>query len=282
MTFNDFYISIPEEILDLSLDVNNKILPMYIFIYSNENKKGYSDLTMNDIISFCKLKPKGGKGKTNEQFKKALLEMTDNKIILNIDNSISNCCNKSLIKTKILEFESKNILKVKFSTINNIMKVSNINNILLVNVYLYLIKNLNNDEITKSSICAKCNITETTVYKYIDLLIEMDLIKTNMFKSEKPYVYIHINKLNNEVLYVGKGRRDRYKDLNARNSTYVNFINNIGKDNIECRIIEYFNDDESAFINEFEIANKYKSMGQAKYCIELGNTYIQDGQINNI
>lgn len=84
------------------------------------------------------------------------------------------------------------------------------------------------------------------------------------------YVYIHIDKNTNEVLYVGKGTGDRFKDLTSRNDTYLKYINTLGKDNIECRIIKYFEDEAEAYNYEKEITDLFKSLGQAKYSIKSG------------
>lgn len=112
-----------------------------------------------------------------------------------------------------------------------------------------------------------------------DGLIDKKYISTSRsVKEDKPYVYIHINKLNGEVLYVGKGRNERYCDLKSRNSKYTSFISEIGEDNIECKIIDYFDNDYSAYVYEYEIVSKYRAIGQAKHCIVLGNLEIKDGQ----
>lgn len=84
------------------------------------------------------------------------------------------------------------------------------------------------------------------------------------------YVYVHIDKNTNEVLYVGKGTGNRFKDLASRNDTYLKYINILGKDNIECRIIKYFEDEAEAYNYEKEITDLFKSLGQAKYSIKSG------------
>lgn len=84
------------------------------------------------------------------------------------------------------------------------------------------------------------------------------------------YVYIHVNKNTNEVLYVGKGTGDRFKDLSSRNEAYLKYIDVLGKDNIECRIIKHFQDEAEAYNYEKEITDLFKSLGQAKYSIKSG------------
>lgn len=84
------------------------------------------------------------------------------------------------------------------------------------------------------------------------------------------YVYIHVNKNTNEVLYVGKGTGDRFKDLSSRNDAYLKYMDVLGKDNIECRIIKHFQDEAEAYNYEKEITDLFKSLGQAKYSIKSG------------
>ena len=52
------------------------------------------------------------------------------------------------------------------------------------------------------------------------------------------YVYVWIRKDINKIFYVGKGKKNRYKDLSSRNQWFLNIVNKIGMNNIEIKIIE--------------------------------------------
>lgn len=75
------------------------------------------------------------------------------------------------------------------------------------------------------------------------------------------YVYIWIRKDINAVFYVGKGTKNRYKDLSMRNKYFLNIVNKIGLDNIEIKIIENNLTEEEAFNKEKEYIQYYKDRG---------------------
>lgn len=86
-----------------------------------------------------------------------------------------------------------------------------------------------------------------------------------MIKKKKYYVYMHL--YNNQPVYIGKGsvnynnckkkggRDDRAYTFNnkVRNERYINFIKEVGKENIEVRILARFDDEQDALWLEDEL-----------------------------
>ena len=58
------------------------------------------------------------------------------------------------------------------------------------------------------------------------------------------YVYEWYNKDNQEIFYVGKGIKNRYKQIKKRNKLFKEYYNN---HNCDVRIIKYFESEEEAF-----------------------------------
>lgn len=78
---------------------------------------------------------------------------------------------------------------------------------------------------------------------------------------EKYYVYVWIRKDKNEVFYVGKGSKNRYKDMTMRNRYFLNVVNKVGMDNIEIKIIEDNMSEKQAFEKEIYYIDFYKRQG---------------------
>lgn len=77
----------------------------------------------------------------------------------------------------------------------------------------------------------------------------------------KYYVYVWIRKDTNNVFYVGKGTKNRYKDLSMRNQYFLNIVNKIGMENIEIKIIEDNLTEQEAFDKEIKLIQYYKEQG---------------------
>lgn len=75
------------------------------------------------------------------------------------------------------------------------------------------------------------------------------------------YVYVWIRKDTNNVFYVGKGTKNRYKDLSMRNRYFLNIVNKLGMDNIEIKIIENNLTEQEAFDKEKEYIKHYIDNG---------------------
>lgn len=72
------------------------------------------------------------------------------------------------------------------------------------------------------------------------------------------YVYEWFNTKTKEVFYVGKGCKDRYKDKNNRNKFFLEYIKN---NEVDVRIIKYFEEEQEAFDFEEKTIEYYKNKG---------------------
>ena len=81
------------------------------------------------------------------------------------------------------------------------------------------------------------------------------------------YVYEWYVKDTNEIFYVGKGSRNRYKQGNKKNKIFVLYFE---KFYCDSRIIKYFENEEDAFKYEYERITELKKINQAKANIDLG------------
>ena len=87
--------------------------------------------------------------------------------------------------------------------------------------------------------------------------------------EKKFYVYEWFNINTNEVFYVGKGCKKRYKDMTNRNQYFLDYV----RDNqVDSRIVKYFKNEDEAFAYEKELTLYYKSKGQCQ-CSLLDGGY---------
>ncbi len=137
---------------------------------------------------------------------------------------------------------------------------------------LKLLQSLNLIEIKKNKYGA--NYYEINYIKDISVynLCEKPPYNIQGLKEKTYYVYMHISKINNEVLYVGKGSKKRAYNLISRNEAYHKFINEIGSNNIDVMLMKSFKNEDKAYEFEKELTLKYKRKNQAKFNIKLGNT----------
>lgn len=82
--------------------------------------------------------------------------------------------------------------------------------------------------------------------------------------NKKYYVYEWFNIDTSEVFYVGKGCRDRYKSLNHRNKSFLKYYNN---NNVDVRIVKYFDNEDEAYLYEKNLTEKYRNIGQCQCCL---------------
>ena len=64
-----------------------------------------------------------------------------------------------------------------------------------------------------------------------------------------------------EVFYVGKGSKNRYKDMRMRNRYFLNVVNKVGMNNIDIKIIEDNLTENDAFKREIYYIDFYKKQG---------------------
>lgn len=75
----------------------------------------------------------------------------------------------------------------------------------------------------------------------------------------KFYVYEWFRQDTNEVIYIGKGYKNRYR-TKKKNKMFIWYIENFDCD---VRIVEYFDNEEEAFEAEAERIQYFKSKGEA-------------------
>lgn len=83
------------------------------------------------------------------------------------------------------------------------------------------------------------------------------------------YVYKWYNMDTNEVFYVGKGHRDRYKSLSHRNQYFLDYVKN---NHVSNQIVKDNLTEEEAFLEEEKLTNYYKQMGQCQCCLAKAGT----------
>lgn len=81
------------------------------------------------------------------------------------------------------------------------------------------------------------------------------------------YVYEWFIIESNEVIYVGKGSRNRYKSLKHRNKMFLEFVKRF---NCETRIIKTFENEQDAFEYEHQKIMEYKKIGQCVCNLDHG------------
>lgn len=81
------------------------------------------------------------------------------------------------------------------------------------------------------------------------------------------YVYKWFIKSTNEIFYIGKGTKNRFKQVSKRNKLFKEVYKN---NDCDVQIIEYFDKEEDAFKKEYELICYYKSIGQCKCNLDNG------------
>lgn len=81
------------------------------------------------------------------------------------------------------------------------------------------------------------------------------------------YVYEWYIKDTNEIFYVGKGCRDRYKQIKKRNKLFLEYFE---KNDCDVRIIKYFENEVDAFNYEHNRICELKNKNQCKCNIDNG------------
>ncbi|WP_342380393.1 NUMOD3 domain-containing DNA-binding protein [Bacillus thuringiensis] len=90
---------------------------------------------------------------------------------------------------------------------------------------------------------------------------------------EKYYVYTH--ELHGEIIYVGKGQRYRVKEFSKRSKRWKNVVkNNVNR--IKTQIVKYFETEQEAYSYETKLTEYYKSIGQCKANINIGQKHAEE------
>lgn len=90
---------------------------------------------------------------------------------------------------------------------------------------------------------------------------------------ENHYVYTH--ELHGEIIYVGKGQKRRVKEFSKRSKRWRNIVkNNVNL--VKAEIVKYFETEEEAYSYEAELTEHYKSIGQCKANINIGQKHAEE------
>lgn len=191
---------------------NNKIIAVLSYINSKENRRGYSEFTLEELITYCGLKPRKGKKGSNEQFKELLLELVKYDIIIDINDTVVNSSPKSIIMAKFnIEVEDK-FFKIDSRNVDKIMSVGNCDNITVLNLYSYILARLDRRDRDlpleenglyigghaeafyqdEEKIASDLNISVTTLEKAIKILKELKLIYVDNIGLVKKKDKIHM------------------------------------------------------------------------------------------
>lgn len=179
---------------------NDKVILIVNYLYTNTNRKGKSFFTLEDMIIECGYKPNMNKGRTNDIFKNILIKMQDIKMILtdiNLEDLKRNdyvCCDLNIFQKNELD-EDNNYIQLYDSERELIFSYDKekVDNLTLLKLYCYLKarmyrrKDDKNIQATggNATVCypsyAKIeediNISQASIKKYIDILVDIDLIR---------------------------------------------------------------------------------------------------------
>jgi len=259
-----------------------KIIHVMCYLYINRNLQGISLFSVNDIITYCGVVPKHGKGKSIEQFKNILLQLHNTNIIkiesLPIDRA------DTLNKCKILIDLSSNYFELEENHLDMINKYVPLNentetkeekvdNTKLLLFYCYILARMyirpknDKDRVRtggKTEVCypsydtinLDTGLSSSTINKYNQILIELDLIR-----------------IANAGQYYYKSDKKKKKDFYDSPNTYT-LYNDQWKDNLEQAIQIYKQNSNLIFT---EKRNREKSMNQLNGSINKLGSLIKKG-----
>lgn len=90
------------------------------------------------------------------------------------------------------------------------------------------------------------------------------------------YVYIHKNKQTGEVVYCGKGSKQRYCTYTSRCEEHVLMMR---RNMLEYVIVKDFSEEEEAYIYEEKLTANYKELGQCIFNISIGRRTSEETKI---
>lgn len=85
--------------------------------------------------------------------------------------------------------------------------------------------------------------------------------------ENKFYVYKWFNVETNEIFYIGKGSKNRYKQVTQRNKLFKEYLN---KNNCKSEILQYFENEIDAFEYEHNLIIELKQRGMCSCNLDHG------------
>lgn len=84
-----------------------------------------------------------------------------------------------------------------------------------------------------------------------------------LYKIDGKYYYVYEHWINNEIIYIGKGRGNRAYDFQRRSDKWIDLVAGREK-SIDVVIKGYFKEEEEAFVYEELLISKYSVMSDSK------------------
>lgn len=215
---------------------NHKLLLVMDYLHVYTNRFGISAFTLEDMITYYRLKLKTGKGKMNEQFKEVIEFLQFKGIISDCNVDIKEAKLSQFIRCKYNGIEkNKEGKNIKFTTVRYeamdwiVSYVDDsIDNVKLLFYYCYLCSRIhtpkgNDTDIRKTggranpcfpsydTITSDIGITDKTIKQYNDILVNLNLIRIgnlglayysndkNKIPRETPNFYTHFTYQTSDV-----------------------------------------------------------------------------------
>lgn len=224
------FVKIPNEMIlpneegkTMIKDINCKVLPIWIYL-KNHECKGNCYFSLEDMVAECGYKPDAHKGKINDKFKDILSKMIKEKIIIeiNIDPKDKQFKANTFIKCKLMD------VKEKFFTLEDYQykwimeykgkeeKLNLLKVFCLIKARMY--RRSEDEGIhdgiyevafpSYKDIAYNCLISESNIKKYIDILVDLKLIKYDNLGQVIDRVTGEVKECNNTYAIYKHGWQD--------------------------------------------------------------------------
>lgn len=190
-----YYLKIRKNFLK-AIDNPKELLVLY-YLFVQENKEGYINFSIKDLIEYWGYKPKRNEDKINQTFRNILIKFKKNNIVLTDVNFVN-----VSISTKIhTMFSQKNNIPWYFNETESFVTLSikelnilrqytstqkekiQIEKILFLYLTIKSYMNFSPQNITYcfpkiETLVKACELSKTTIYKYINILKNCNMIYT--------------------------------------------------------------------------------------------------------
>lgn len=165
--------------IDRSIAYNPSLSVVLFYINSKENRRGYAEVSIRELIEYCGIKARKGTDGSINRFREILIDLVDLGYVLNLNNVDI----QEVKPTEILKLECNNLfanefLKIDIEEVDKIMSASNVDNINLFKMYCYFILESINYRLVNSikDISCRVGMNDNTVGKYIKTLLDLKTI----------------------------------------------------------------------------------------------------------